>query len=157
MRWTTVYLFTALIILSCKNSSSTKETNDTAIAKKVEPVAGKIDRPTLIAEIKRLKEVFSSKDREKIATLFDFPIYDSTASIYVDDENYYKEWKENGDKTTREMFNRYFPQIYESLQIKDINFLFKDIQLDSLQIKDTLETDSYQKSQPCFKSYQIAM
>ena len=158
MRSVILFLAATLIIYACNNSSSTKDVSDTSIAKKTEAaVAPKVDRPTLITEIKRLKEVFSSKDSENIATLFKFPIYDSTASIYVDDETYNKEWKENGGKTTRDMFNRFFPQIYESLQIEDINFLFKHIQLDSLQMKDTLETDTYQKTQPCYKSCQIAI
>lgn len=157
MKLITLFLSAIVILYSCNNNSSTKEISDTTTAIKSEPVALKVDRPTLIGELKRIKEVFSSKDRDKIATLFDFPIYDSTASFYVDDETYYKEWKKNGNKTTQEMFNRYFPQIYESNQMEDINYLFKHLQLDSLHQKDTLETDDYQNKQPCFKSYQIAI
>lgn len=162
MRLMALSISAIVILCSCNNGSSTKEISDTttttttATPSRSEPVAPKVDRQTLIAEIRGLKEVFASKDKDKIAELFQFPIAD-TIGIPVWEDSYFKEYKANGDKTTRDMFNRYFPQIAETTLIDDINFLFKHIQHDSLQKTDTLETDSYQKTQPCFRSYQVTI
>jgi len=155
MRLITMVISAIIILCSCNNSSSTRDINDTTATGKSEPVAPILDRPTLIGELKKLKEIISTKDKSKIATIFDFPIADSTASIYTEDESYIKEWRANGERTTRDMFNRYFQQVYEGLQMDEINTLFKQIQLDSLQMKDTLEDEIFIDSLPCYKSYSI--
>ena len=101
--------------------------------------ATKNDRQILVEELKRLQAVLASDDKEKIADLFGFPVYNETIGIYIDDSSFNAQLDKNGKKVTRPMFIRSYREVAESLQIDQVRRLFKKLNIDSLLLKDTLE------------------
>jgi hypothetical protein len=147
MRLTLIILTTLVLLLSCNSSDTNKVSSDTT--------AKKLHRQLLIEELERLKTIIASKDKEKIADIFQFPLSDTTVGIYIDDSTFNAELKESSNNTTRAMFIRFFPQISESLQIDELNQLFKNLKLDNLLYQDTLGHEAYIKTEPCYHSYNI--
>lgn len=156
MRRTFIILTAFGLALSCNNYDTTKLASDTTTVKHPGDTAeSKTDRQQLIEELKRLHIVFASNDKEKIAQLFKFPLSDTTVGIYIEDSTFNAQLQSNSGKISRTMFMRFFPQISGSLQMDELNQLFKTIKLDSLQSLDSLEREVYIKTEPCYKFYGI--
>lgn len=152
-------LFTALgFLVSCNNSNSTKALTDTTIVNHQDDnTSKKSERQIIIEEIKRLQTIFASNNKEKIADIFRFPLSQTKVGIYIEDSTFNAQLKRNGDKTTRAMFLRYFPEISESLQINELNNLFKNINAGGLQKEDTLKYEALIKAEPCYHIYSIRL
>lgn len=152
-------LFTVLgFLVSCSNSNSTKALSDTTIVNHQDDnTSKKSERLIIIEEVKRLQTIFASNNKEKIADIFRFPLSQTKVGIYIEDSTFNAQLKKNGDKTTRAMFLRYFPQISESLQINELNNLFKNINAGGLQKEDTLKYEALIKAEPCYHVYSIRL
>jgi hypothetical protein len=155
MRLTFIILTVLALLTSCNSADTTKVANDTPTAKQIDTTAIKSKRELLIEELKRLKAILASKDKNKIANIFQFPLFDTAVGIYIDDSTFNAQLEKNGGKTTKAMFLRYFPQISESIQVDQINQLFKRLNLDSLERKDTLEHEDLIKTEPCYQFYNV--
>ncbi|RYY42937.1 MAG: hypothetical protein EOO06_20435 [Chitinophagaceae bacterium] len=131
------------------NTDTRRVTNDTT-QQQSDSTTTKSERQILIEELKRLQSVFASNDKEKIADLFSFPISNETVGIYIDDSTFNAQLDKNGNKVTRPMFIRFYPDISASLQIKQINQLFKKLDVDRLSHMDTLQHEAIIKSEPCY-------
>jgi hypothetical protein len=150
-------LFTCLVFISLfiscvqpdhRNSNGSGiagEKNDSAL----------LQRPKLIEELRKLERIIATNDPEKIATLFEFPIPDSTFSIYVEDSVFHDEYDSNGRHVTREMFFRNFKDISASILVDQANNLFRKVPLDSLLYRNKVSGDAYHRSEPCYYSYDI--
>jgi hypothetical protein len=144
------------LLLSCNHADNTKASLDTTSFKQGnDTTQTKSQRHLLIEELKRLHAIFGSKEREKIADVFPFPLADTILSIYLDDSSYLEQFRKNGNKTTRALFIKYFPQVYRDLQLEQFNQLFKYIIIDSLNSKDTLVQEITIKNEPCYKFYHV--
>jgi len=147
MRHTLIFLTVVLMLTACNNSGTIKTASDTDSTVS--------ERPLLIKELKKLKEIIASNDKENIAGIFQFPLSDSAFGIYIYDSLYNEQLKENGNKTTKAMFLQHYKQIYPGIWLDQLNNLLQNIKIDSLLHKDTLQYDAYSKSEPCYYSYQI--
>jgi hypothetical protein len=157
MKLTFIFLTTLVLLTSCNNRNKTNVASDTLIAsQQVETTSNTSERQILIEELRRLKTVFASKDKEKIADLFQFPLSD-TAFLYIDDSTFNAKLDKNGGKTTRTMFISHFSSISESLQIDQLNQLFAKINIDSLFKKDTLEHEVIIETEPCYPYYGVSI
>jgi hypothetical protein len=136
-----------------KQSESLTIRNETEV--RIDTIASKPERQIIIGELKRLQAVFISNDKQKIADIFSFPITKETLGIYFDNEKFNEQLQENGNKVTRNMFNNFFLDISESLQIDQINQLFKNLNVDKLEIKDNLEYNAIIKTEPCYHFYEV--
>lgn len=146
------------LLLSCNHADPTKFSSDIPIdVKHIDTAPAKVQRQFLIEELKRLQAVFASKDEAQIANLFPLPLPDTTLGIYIDDSAYLEQFRNNNDQTTREMFIRFFPQIYRSLQMDELNQLFKHLKLDPFLQKDTVEQEVHIRSEPCYQFYSITV
>ncbi len=153
---TFIFLAAVGLLTSCNSTEMTKVASETAtVIQHSDKSASKTERQLLIEELNQLKATIASNDKERIADIFQFPLSDTTVGIYIDDSTYYAQFEKNGNKTTRTMFVRFFPQVSESLQINELNQLLKNIRLDSLQQKNTLEREVHIKTEPCYKFYYI--
>ena len=151
----TILILTSLVFcISCNNSNANKSFFDNASTKE-KTDASKSQRELLIEELKKLKVVIASNNKETIAQLFPFPLADTTLGIYIDDSTYFKEFRKNGGKTTKAMFLKYFQQIYQDMQLDQISELFKYLNLDSLSQKDTLQYEVRSEKEPCYKFYHV--
>jgi len=156
MRQTFIILTVIVMLVACNNSDTTKTKSNTQVAEQhTDTTQIKSERQILIEELKNLRQIVASNDKEKIASIFQFPLSDSAFSIYIDDTTYYEQFKANGNKTTKAMFMQYFKEISASILVDQVNNLFSDINVDSLLHKDTLEYDAYIKTEPCYYSYDI--
>jgi hypothetical protein len=153
MRQTLIILTFILSLISCSNSDTTKATTDSLTKQKVD--TAKSSRQPLIDELKRIQQIIASNDKEATASVFSFPLSDTSFSVYIDDTTYYDEFKANGNQTTKAMFLHHFNEISESIWLNQIKELFSKVQPDSLQFKDILEHEAYIKAEPCFYSYKI--
>jgi hypothetical protein len=151
-----IFVLTALItLIACNNRNDTK-VKGRQTEQAIDSAKNKLDRNVLIEELKKLRRIIASNNKEKIAGIFEFPIVDTIFGGYVDDTTYYKQFKLNGDRTTKTMFLQHFKEISISMEFDQVNNLFKKIKnVDKLLHKDTLEEDTYIKSEPCFYSYSI--
>jgi hypothetical protein len=146
-----LFLTTIGLLFSCnkleKNNVSTENTN--------EVTANNKERQILIEELNLLQAVFGSNDKEKIADIFSFPISNETIGIYIDDKSFNDQLEKNDNEVTRKMFINFFGEISESLQIDQVNLLFKKINLNELLKKDTIENKVIIETEPCYHFYEV--
>jgi hypothetical protein len=147
MRQAFIFFTILTMFVACNNFHSAKIASDT------DSTAS--ERNTLIKELKKLQKIIATNDKEKIVNIFQFPLSDTAFGIYIDDSLYNEQLKANGNKTTRTMFLQHYKDIYQNIWLDQVNNLFRDIKVDSLLNKDTLEYDDYIETQPCYYSYQI--
>jgi hypothetical protein len=114
------------------------------------------ERQKLIEALQHLKEVFASRDPEKIGRLFHFPVPDSVASPFVADTTYETEKNKNNNELTRGMFDHYFKSICQGWQLDDMDLLFRHIPLLKLNQQDTIHYFAGLKN-PCYKQYVIGV
>lgn len=155
MRQTLIFLTSLVMLLSCNNTDSTKVLSETTTKQQNDTTTTKTERQILIEELKRLQDVFASNDKEKIANLFSFPLPNETVGIYIDDSTFNAQLDKNGNKVTKPMFINSFQEVSESLQIDQVNQLFKKLNIDSLLLKDTLEHEALIKTEPCYHFYGV--
>ena len=154
MRLILIVSLASAIMFSCTSSDTTKIATDSpGIQKQVETTVSTFGRQVLIEELKRLRTIFISDDKEKIAGVFQFPVPDTTLALFIEDSGFNEELRKNGDKLTKDMFLRFYPQVYENLQIGELKQLFKNLQPDSLLRKDGLEYKVIKREEPCYKFY----
>lgn len=154
MRQTFFILTLSAMLVACNNSDTTNPTSDTQVVEQ-QTDTSKSARQILIEELKKLRQTIASNDKEKIAEIFTFPLSNTAFSIYIDDSTYYKQFKLNGNTTTKTMFLQDYKEISASILVDQVNNLFRHITIDSLLHKDTLEHAAYIKTEPCFYSYKI--
>lgn len=109
----------------------------------------------IIDELKRLKSIFASNDKDKISNFFSFPITENKFKLYIDNENFNTEYGKNKNLITKKMFLNYFDDIHKSTWINQMNELFKHINPDKLEEKDNLNHESIIHSEPCYYFYEI--
>jgi len=147
-------LTTFVILVSCNNSEKTKITSDKQVS---EQISDTTKRQKLIVELQKLRQTITSNEKEKIADIFEFPLSDESFSIYIDDKSFNEQFKSNGNRTTRVMFLQHYEAISESIWLGQLKNLFHNIDIESLDHKDTLEYEAYIKTEPCFYSYKIEL
>lgn len=156
MRQTLFFLTLFGLLSSCNQSDTKKIATDTStLTQQSDTATSKTERQILIEELKRLKTVFASNDKVKIVDIFSFPLSNETVGIYIDDSTFNAQYEKNGNKATRPMFIRFYRDISQSLQIDQINQLFKKLNLDNLLHKDTLEHEAIIKVEPCYHFYGV--
>jgi len=158
MKKALIILTTLLVLVSCDNSNRSKTLSDTRTDKQItDSSKNKSERKNLILEVKKLRQKIASKDKEKIAAIFEFPLSGESFSIYTHNKFYNQQFETNGNKITRTMFLQHYKEISESIWLEQLNNLFHNINIDSLLYKDTLEYEAYIITDPCFFSYQIEL
>ena len=156
MKQAIILLIANGLLLSCNSSDTVRVSNDTiSVRPHNNSTETKTKRNVLIEELRRLQVVFASNDKERVAELFSFPISSETVGIYIDDKSFNEQLKKNGDKTTKSMFMVSYQDISESLQIDQINQLFKQLNIEKLLEHDTLEYQALIKAEPCYHFYGI--
>lgn len=154
MRKTLIFLTVCGLLLSCNQSNRTKVASDTTIVtQQTDTAASKTERQILIEELKRLQALFATMEKQKIADLFPFPLSNETVGIYIDDSTFNEEYEKNGNKATKTMFIQYYGDISKSLQIDQVNQLFKKLNIDHLLQEDSLEHEAIIKAEPCYHYY----
>lgn len=139
------------LLLSCNPPGH----NQTDSAQQQEATAADADRQIIIEELKRLRTVFASDDKEKIADIFSFPIANETVSIYTDNNSFNEQLAKSNNQVTRSMFISYYPGVAESLQIDQLNQLFRKLDIEQLLSKDYIEHDAIIKTEPCYHFYRV--
>ena len=157
MRLTLIFLAVLGLLASCNSTDTTKVASDTSIVKQQTDTTKSRERQILIEELKRLQAVFASNDKEKIANLFSFPFSNETVGIYIDDSSFNAQLEKNGNKVTRAMFIHFYRDVSESLQIDQINQLFKNLNIENLLNKDTLEHEAIIKTEPCYHFHGVSV
>jgi hypothetical protein len=112
-------------------------------------------RSVLIGELKNLQAMIASDDKHQVGQLFSFPLADSLVSIVIDDPGYKLERKKQHGQMTRDMFEKYFSKMSVDWQLDEFRKLFEHINLNDLQLKDTLEYKDIKQNEPCNKIYSI--
>ena len=113
------------------------------------------EKEKLIAELNRFKVAVETKNKTEIATFFNFPVADSTLTIYDINADFDKQRIENGNKLTIEMFNDNFERLYEYWDFEEFTNLFKFLKLNELSEKNTLEYVHKPKNEGCYFMYSI--
>jgi len=156
MRQNLIFLTIFGLLLSCNQPNKNEVRHDaTTFSQLNDTTPSKSERQLIIEELKRLQSVFASNNKEKIADIFNFPISNETISIYINDSTFNKQLEKNDNKTTRPMFIRFYRDISESIQINQINELFKILNIEDLLSKDTLEYEEVIKTEPCHHFYNV--
>ena len=152
-----IILLTTGLFLSCKNGQTKDSQNENNTDSLQVTTTSGNERNILIQELNSLKQVFASRNKEKIAELFNFPLAQDEFEIYVDDSIFNKQLSDNKGKISRKMFIDFFPKIYSDTQIEQINELFSKIDIEEILRKDTLKAETKIKSEPCYKFYEVSV
>lgn len=120
--------------------------NDNSIAAK---------RILMIAELKKMQQAFIAKDVNQIEKYFDFPLADSTMSMFDVNEDFDQVRKANGGMISRELFIKNFNDIYDYFQMGGINDLFKAVNINELKDKTRLENESHVEDEGCYSFYVV--
>ena len=112
-------------------------------------------RKLLVQELKNIKAALASKNKEKIAGIFEFPVADTALEVYIDDTTYLEDLKKNGDKTTKALFLKYFQGYYLYMGMDGMNRVFKYINVDSLLQKNSLSREVRSPKEPCYTTYEV--
>lgn len=148
---TFAHLVVFISLVSCNNSSNTN--SDSAISKEYN--SGVTANRSLIVEaLIKLKTTLASKEKEKIAGVFNFPLSDSI-QIYTESEAYQKEREQNGDRVSKKLFLKYFEEISNDIQMEQINGLFRNINVEHLLKQDKLDYENIIATEPCYSFYSI--
>lgn len=145
----TVVTFTLLV--SCNNGNSTNSNN---VGNKKEAVGVRADRQLIVEQLEELKATLASKNKERVAGVFNFPLSDSI-QIYTESEAYQKELKQNGGKVTKALFLKYFQEIADDVQLEQINELFRHLNTTGLLKQDKLDYENIIAVEPCYNFYSI--
>jgi len=144
------------LFISCNNIHSNENFSDSLSVRQNPGVSTKAsERQLLIKLLKNIQAVFASNDKEKIAQTFNFPLADTTFSFYIDDSTFQTEYKRNDNRTTKAMFIKYFSKISHNIEFDQLNQLFKQVNLDKLTQKDTLEKELRNNKEKCYKFYHV--
>ena len=112
-------------------------------------------RILMIAELKKMQQAFMAKDVNQIEQYFDFPLADSTMSMFDVNEEFDQVRKANGGKISRELFIKIFNDIYDYFQMGGFNELFKAIDVAELKAKPKLESESHVEDEGCYSFYVV--
>ena len=148
---TFVNLIVFVVLFSCNKSNPS---DPAATPVQSEKNKTTVNRELLIKEVNRLKTIFATNDKDKIAGIFKFPISDSI-QIYTDNDAYYKELKQNGNKISKGMFLKYFEEISNDIEIEQLNELFSHINTAGLLKQDKLKYENLIATEPCYNFYEI--
>lgn len=148
-------IFTFLATIGLLFSCNKTEKNNVSTETRTITTTNKKERQILIEELNRLQAVFASNDKEKIADILNFPISNETIGIYIDDNSFNEQLEKNDNKVTRTMFISSFGEISKSLQIDQINLLFKKTNLNELLKKDIIENKFIIQTEPCYHFYGV--
>lgn len=123
----------------------------------VDTVSDSNERQLIIKELKRLQLVFASRQKEKIADVFTFPIPYGTMGIFIDNDKFNKQLQKNDSSITRKMFIEFYKEISESVQIDQVNKLFAHLPVEGLANSVSLEHQDLVKSEPCYRFYKLSI
>lgn len=115
------------------------------------------ERQIIIKELKRLQLVFASRQKEKIADVFTFPIPYGTMGIFIDNDKFNKQLQKNDSSITRSMFIDFYKDVSESVQIDQINKLFVHLPVEGLTNSVSLEHEELVRSEPCYRFYKLSI
>lgn len=128
----------ALFVIGCKNA----DRDHSAVQKDTAGTARATDTLTrkdaLIAALKDLRKTFASQDKQRMATLFQFPVPDSVMLASADDSMFYVSYENNNRRLTDTLFNKYFDKITSSWGLDEFDNVFKYVDVNQLRKKDSL-------------------
>jgi hypothetical protein len=155
------YFFLLLMLVSAScNQDSGSEKNSADSAKDKVQQGQKADltqREMIIAELKQMELAFRDKDVNRIEKYFNFPLADTTLSLYEINEDFDLARKANGGKISRDLFIKNFNDIYDYFQLGDFSDLFKAIDLAELKSKQELTSEKHMKDEACYSFYGISI
>jgi hypothetical protein len=130
-----------------------------AVTDSLPAVTGKTPgkREKLIAALEELAATFASRDPQRVASLFPFPVPDTVLQVYTDEPAFVEVLEKSGGKLTREIFVNNFTAISEAVMMPDIDSLFHTLPPAGLASGDTLEKTFIVPDQPCVKYYRMAV
>ncbi|RAJ34281.1 hypothetical protein [Pedobacter cryoconitis] len=156
-----VYFIWLLLLVSAGcNQQSGSEKNGSAVTMKKglqeqneDSIAAK--RILMIAELQRMQQAFIAKDVNQIEKYFDFPLADSSMSMFDVNEEFDQVRKTNGGMISRELFIKNFNDIYDYFQMGGFNDLFKAVNVAELKTNPKLESESHVEDEGCYSFYII--
>jgi hypothetical protein len=150
-------LFTATTIITLMACGGDAETP--AVTDSLPAVTGKSPgkRDKLISALEELAAIFASRDPQRMASLFPFPVPDTVLQVYTDEPAFVAVLEKSGGQLTREIFVNHFSAISETVMMPDIDSLFRTLPPAGLASRDTLEKTFIVPDQPCAKYYRMAV
>jgi hypothetical protein len=113
------------------------------------------ERKKIIAELKSLRNAFTSKEKIGISKFFNFPLADSVIFLSGIDSVLDVQLKINRNEVVEKMFQEHITRIYEYLQMEQFGKLFQNLNVDSLYNKNRLTREIHHKNMGCYNIYQI--
>lgn len=150
----------AVAFMACNESkkpiADTRSPIDTVKTSRNEPLANtSTDKKNLIVELNRFKLAIETKNQTELSGFFNFPLADSTLTLYDVNEEFNKQRTANGNVITEKMFNDNFNRLYEYWDFDEFSILFKYLKLSDLNKKDKLEYVHKPDNEGCYFMYNI--
>lgn len=130
-----------------------------AVAESLPPIEEKAPgkREKLIAALQDLANIFASRDPQRVASLFPFPVPDTVLQVYTDEPAFVAVLEKSRGQITRQIFIDHFTAITETVMLPDIDSLFRTLPPAQLAHRDTLEKTFIVPKEPCVKYYRMAV
>ena len=150
----TILLLIVLTGTACGGNSSAP-----AVANNLPPVEQTVPgkREKLIAALQDLANIFASRDPQRVASLFPFPVPDTVLQVYTDEPAFVAVLEKSRGQITRQIFIDHFTAITETVMMPDIDSLFRTLPPAQLAHRDTLEKTFIVPKEPCVKYYRMAV
>ena len=152
----TFFLIATICILfsACNSEPITFDKNQVNRANDTLATSQRI-RHTLIDELKKMRQIINTNDKQQIATIFKFPKTDYEFSVYIEDSSFNEQVRRNSNNITNDNFLKHYKEISTSIWLDNIKYLLNTLPIDSLHHKDNLKLSNIIEKEPCYYSYQI--
>lgn len=114
-------------------------------------------RAKLIVALQDLAAIFASRDAQRMAALFPFPVPDTVMQVYIDQPAFAQALEQSHGQLTHQIFLDFFPAISVSTMMPDMDSLFRHLPPADLATRDTLEQSFKRAKEPCAKYYRLAI
>jgi hypothetical protein len=154
MKQTFFGLFLFILLVACNNHTHSEGNNK--ILKESDTVNNSNENKTkLIEELLNLKLLLNSNNREKIASIFEFPKSNQSFKVVLANKDFNEKMEFQSNIVTAKNFVEFYDEISSNIWLKDITYLLNNLPLESLLHKDKIVIGQAQESKPCFSTYQI--
>ncbi len=143
-----------ILLFACNSEPKTFDKNQANRTSDTLSISQKT-RNTLIEELKKMRQIFNTNDKQQIATIFKFPKTDSEFSVYIEDSSFNEQVRQNSNNITIDNFLKHYKEISTSIWLDNVKYLLNTLPIDSLHHKDNLELSNIIEKEPCYYSYQI--
>ncbi len=126
------------------------------VPSKVELTAGQAgSADSLVVAIKKLGARIQSNDKNKVLSIFTFPLADSQVTALFYDSAFSGTHRKTSELLSKDILAENYKAFRKALQMDEFAAMFSVLAIDSLNLTNDIYTERSIKNQPCLRYYEI--